>query len=199
MDNKLHADMWFPSILWSTMLEDIDNKALVEYANQLRSQDSDGQHHSNRTGYHSNYIENSNNNAYIKLLERINSCVNECAKSVQLGDVKLANIWFMINGKGAYNIPHTHPGSILSGVYYPYAIPGMGAFAFERTDGAEHYLPTVPEPTPFNVGNWHYPSETGKLLIFPSWLRHHVEQNQIDEERVSISFNFSSTGEYQNA
>ena len=60
MDNKLHADMWFPSILWSTMLEDIDNKALVEYANQLRSQDSDGQHHSNRTGYHSNYIENKN-------------------------------------------------------------------------------------------------------------------------------------------
>jgi uncharacterized protein (TIGR02466 family) len=35
-----------------------------------------------------------------------------------------------------------------------------------------------------------YPAETGKVILFESWLRHEVAANQTEEERVSISFNY---------
>ena len=35
-----------------------------------------------------------------------------------------------------------------------------------------------------------YPAETGKVILFESWLRHEVASNQTDEERISISFNY---------
>ena len=36
---------------------------------------------------------------------------------------------------------------------------------------------------------WWLPSEEGRLYIFPSWIKHLVEPNMSDEERISISFN----------
>ena len=194
MENKMHMDMWFPSIIWNVMLEGIDNEELVKYGNSFREQDEDGLFRSNRNGYHSQEIAGSDNQAFIHLVNTITEHVEDCAKNTQLGGVELSNIWYIINGKGAYNYPHCHPGSLLSGVYYPYCHPEMGGFSIERTDGAEHYLPPQRNGyNHFNAVTWHYPSETGKLIIFPSWVRHSVEANNTDEERVSISFNFHST------
>ena len=87
---------------------------------------------------------------------------------------------------------HTHIRSMFSGVYYVSAKHGQGGFYFERNDGAEHFI-KHPDPnclTTFNVFSWIHPSETGKLIIFPSWLKHSVEPNNIDEYRISISFNY---------
>lgn len=35
--------------------------------------------------------------------------------------------------------------------------------------------------------------QPGRMLIFPSWLRHHVPSNQGTTERISISFNLMFT------
>ena len=36
-----------------------------------------------------------------------------------------------------------------------------------------------------------YEVESGKIILFESWLRHGVEPNTTVEERVSISFNYT--------
>ena len=33
--------------------------------------------------------------------------------------------------------------------------------------------------------------KSGKVVLFESWLRHEVETNQVDAERVSLSFNYN--------
>ena len=36
---------------------------------------------------------------------------------------------------------------------------------------------------------WNIIPEEGKLVLFPSWLEHEVDQNLSQEKRISISFN----------
>ena len=38
--------------------------------------------------------------------------------------------------------------------------------------------------------DWGIPPEENKILLFPSWLPHYVDDNLSDEDRISISFNF---------
>jgi uncharacterized protein (TIGR02466 family) len=35
------------------------------------------------------------------------------------------------------------------------------------------------------------PAVAGHLVLFESWLRHEVAPNPIDEERISVSFNYN--------
>ena len=36
-----------------------------------------------------------------------------------------------------------------------------------------------------------YPAEAGNVILFESWLRHEVAANRVEEERISISFNYN--------
>jgi len=35
------------------------------------------------------------------------------------------------------------------------------------------------------------PALAGRLVLFESWLRHEVPPNPVNDERVSVSFNYS--------
>ena len=50
--------------------------------------------------------------------------------------------------------------------------------------------PTADGARPENTFNAAVAPESGKLLMFPSWLEHGVGQNMDDMERISMSFNF---------
>jgi uncharacterized protein (TIGR02466 family) len=36
-----------------------------------------------------------------------------------------------------------------------------------------------------------FPAADGQLLLFESWLRHEVEPNRVNAERISVSFNYN--------
>jgi uncharacterized protein (TIGR02466 family) len=36
-----------------------------------------------------------------------------------------------------------------------------------------------------------YPAVAGNVILFESWLRHEVAANRVDQERISVSFNFN--------
>jgi hypothetical protein len=36
------------------------------------------------------------------------------------------------------------------------------------------------------------PAKESTFYLFPSWIKHHVERNESNEERISIAFNFIS-------
>ena len=187
---RLTAEPWFPSTVWNTILDEIDNEELERYCLQLRS-DSEGRKRSNScNSFQSNSLAPNDNKEFDKLGHTITKLINEASQSVSIGQLGISDIWANVNGKGGFNYPHTHPRSILSGVYYVKAEPSQGGLRIERQDSAEHYLSkNVSSPSYFNMTNWIYPVETGKIFIFPSWLRHGVLENETDEYRISISFN----------
>lgn len=107
--------------------------------------------------------------------------------------------WFNVNGKGDFNQIHNHPGSMISACMY-IKVPkekNAGELVFDNPfqdamNWAHFFsLPGNAQLTDYNYPNWYVVPEEGKVVFFPSYLRHHVEPNENDDERISIAFNFS--------
>lgn len=105
-------------------------------------------------------------------------------------------MWANVNRAGDYNLPHLHPGSTWSGVYYvdpgeppPADSPGAGAIAFENPNlGAQmsffgRVVPSYVEIQPV----------AGLMLLFPSYLIHFVQPYRGERQRISIAFNVTKT------
>jgi hypothetical protein len=89
------------------------------------------------------------------------------------------NAWAAINCNGVFHGGHTHPGSLISGVYYVRIPEGSGSISFMDPRG-----PRVP----FEGKYVHQPYE-GDLIVFPSWLYHEVAPTLGTHPRISFSFN----------
>lgn len=186
----MHTELWFPSVIWSSIIHMIDNTALKQWAYD-RKKDDRGRVISNYNGYQSVDLLPGAHKEIDKLVEHLDLEMNACAKQVGLKEVELYNIWLNINPPGSYNHLHNHVGSVFSGVYYVSAEPNQGNIQFERTDGAEYHLPELVEKdTYFTSTRATYAAKTGALYIFPGWLKHSVQGNRSNTDRISISFNY---------
>ena len=110
---------------------------------------------------------------------------------------RLGNMWANINPSGGMNMPHIHPNALFSGVYYVKSNPKSGRLKiYVPRPGANFIMPTR---KPGNPGRdlWREaniePIE-GRIIMFPSWLWHSVEENMSDDIRISVSFNFIQEG-----
>jgi len=107
-----------------------------------------------------------------------------------------ANMWANINRTGHANLPHSHPGSFWSGVYYVDdggidADPSLGGaleFMDPRGAGPLMYAPHLGFAMP---GGLSVQPKSGRLVMFPSWLMHQVQPYRGTAERISIAFNLS--------
>lgn len=112
------------------------------------------------------------------------------------------NAWANINGPGNGNDMHCHPGAFWSGCFY---VDDGGIAGREGRGGAiEFYDPRGPLPMAYNplvkmaikgcvtagLGERIFP-QSGRMLIFPSWLMHAVQAYEGDAQRISIAFNLS--------
>ena len=88
---------------------------------------------------------------------------------------------------------HTHPMSYISGVYYlTEGSPTMFEDpVYQRREGLIKLYSVDPNKTP---EAWGMIPEPGKLLIFPSWLKHGTLPHTADYARWSISFNAIPVG-----
>ena len=107
--------------------------------------------------------------------------------------VFLSNAWININQKHNLNHLHTHANCILSGVYYIKTPDGCGNIqlfhpAVDLMD-RDWKFDVESNFNVYNSSKWWLPAKEGMLYIFPSWLKHLVDPNMSDEERISISFN----------
>ena len=186
----MHTELWFPSVIWSSVVNEIDNQELRKYAYDRRKVDK-GRVISNFGGWQSSDILNGECPQIDKLVKLLNTEMNSCANQVGLHNLQIQNLWININSTGTYNHLHHHVGSVFSGVYYVQAQEGNGNIQFERTDNAEYHIPLrVAKDTYFTSTRATYASKTNALYIFPSWLKHSVQGNAIKEDRISISFNY---------
>lgn len=98
--------------------------------------------------------------------------------------------WINIFNEDRYHPSHNHRSCDISGVYYHTVPPGSGDIVFETP------IPHV-ETGQFpygrvSSGTIKHTVESGKLLLFPFWLKHSVQkasQNFNNQQRISIAFN----------
>jgi uncharacterized protein (TIGR02466 family) len=100
--------------------------------------------------------------------------------------VKFKNSWMNFYNNGDFQYPHHHAGSVISGIYYYQTNGRDGRVIFENPNP---YLDLHLFPGSHGFTKLGIDPKPGRLVLFPSWLRHGVEINNTDHERISISFN----------
>ena len=185
----LNAEQWFPSVIWSGMLNGVDNDKIETFAYDRKNLDK-GVQISNYIGWQSNSIKQGDNEEFDVLVNAITEQVNFCAAQAEMPTLHIQNIWININTPGAYNTLHNHAGAVLSGVYYIKSDPSQGNIMFERNDGAEYFLPPMEKPNYFTSTATTYKAMTGAIYVVPGWLKHSVQPNLTKDDRLSISFNY---------
>tara|TARA_Y100000004_G_scaffold6407_1_gene7316 strand:+ start:75 stop:662 length:588 start_codon:yes stop_codon:yes gene_type:complete len=164
---------------------------------QERLKNSKGLIKSNLGGWHSDNIAYPN--SPFSFLLDIETICQEIAKNELLinKEICLEYAWININQKHHLNQAHSHANSVLSGVYYIKTPEGCGNINFwhpaadlmDRDWDFNLDSKTLADFNTYNSSKWWLPVKEGMLYIFPSWLKHSVEPNMSDKERISISFN----------
>lgn len=122
--------------------------------------------------------------------------VNQFVKSSHwdLGGKKLemTTCWVNWMGYGSHHTMHTHPHSILSGVWYA-SLPDKSS-AFKIEDPRLGFMMAAPvrkAKCPESIKPFiELKPREGDFYLFESWLRHEVPVNLSKKPRLSVSFNF---------
>ena len=131
------------------------------------------------------------------LVDVLDAHVAALAEDLQLdlGDRKLQleDIWINILPEGGIHTSHIHPHSVISGTTYVAMPDGASAIKFEDPRLAMMMAaPTRVKDARDELRTFFYAKpEVGDVLLWESWLRHEVPMTMSEEERISVSFNYS--------
>lgn len=178
---------FFNSIFFEILDYDSDNN-LNDIKNLQKI--SKGRNISNIGGWQSDSYVETSNDFLIPLLNIIKPKVQEIYIKYGIHrPTKIGSYWFNINTRNNYNIVHRHPKSVFSSVFYFKTSENCGNIIFERPDFLTE-LNEFDEQTEYNYSDWFIPPRKNLLIVFPAFLRHGVQPNQNDEERISLAINF---------
>jgi hypothetical protein len=130
----------------------------------------------------------------LQLVQGINGYSADRTRGLRL---KLES-WCHVTRRGGYFGVHNHPNASWSGVYC--VDPGRndpgnddsGKLTFLHPHAhAGMYVDSgnVAARPPFNIQHVGYVLRAGDLVLFPSWLLHHVTPFAGDGERITVAFN----------
>tara|TARA_B100000482_G_C12504191_1_gene257809 strand:+ start:153 stop:749 length:597 start_codon:yes stop_codon:yes gene_type:complete len=186
----------FPS---SVHLMDIENYDVVKeealsFIYQEQENNPSSVYKSNRGGWQSDSDYHEWNNIIKRIVDKGLSKHSEFYLDYR--KLEYHALWFNINKKGNYNHQHDHPRCDLSGVLWIKTPPNCGKIKFESSHSyvANAHLSSLNEKYKYDTHNYtqfNFNTVEGRMLIFPSYLRHSVEVNESDEDRISVSFNLS--------
>ena len=104
----------------------------------------------------------------------------------------ITGCWANVNPPGAYHPTHNHPNNFLSGVYYV-DVPSTGSCLALQDPRPSMIMPKPKEYSRLTANAADVASKSGRLVLFPSWLRHNVPANNGDTDRISIAVNLMFT------
>ncbi len=109
--------------------------------------------------------------------------------------LKLDSLWINILPEGGIHTSHIHPHSVISGTTYVAMPKGASAIKFEDPRSAMMMAaPTRKTDARNDLRSFIYVApEVSDVLLWESWLRHEVPMNMAEDERISVSFNYSWT------
>ena len=189
-------DSIFPIVIHhfdSLNFKNLQNE-LIECVYKEKKKNPKGTQKSNLGGWQSNNIGRDKNIIVEELFKSIIDYFQNNEIIIRDASIKVTNIWININGKGDSNIKHKHPGADLSGVFWIKSTENSGMLHFESPytyNGCKTLLTMNPE-IKNKFAAWElikYPPKEGDICIFPAFFEHWVEENQSDEDRISVSFN----------
>jgi len=126
-----------------------------------------------------------------------NECLAMVAKDVGYkGEHKVIHSWANKSKKNERHHVHSHPMSIISGVFYL-------TTSLEGKGGETYYIYDSPswDKCFLKHNNYHYfyvRPEAGKLILFPGLLSHGCEPNDDESTRYTIAFDSFPSGEVAN-
>ena len=96
--------------------------------------------------------------------------------------------WLNYTETNQYHHKHTHPNSLVSGVFYINCHKENDKIKFFNNNYKTIQLETK-NWNLYNSGTWWFTVKTGDVILFPSSLSHMVETKQGDNTRISLAFN----------
>ncbi len=106
--------------------------------------------------------------------------------------IQMTSCWVNIMPTGTFHTMHIHPLSVISGTYYLKTPKNCSSIKFEDPRMLA-FMASPPRKEKARESNRRFIElrpQVGNLLLFESWMRHEVPQNQSNTERISISFNY---------
>jgi len=108
-------------------------------------------------------------------------------------EIYITQSWFNYNKKQTQHHPHSHPNSIISGVFY--LDDDLAPINFHREDKIINLDLILKDFNEFNSSNYSIPTKKNTLIMFPSKVTHGVQPNNSEKDRISLSFNTFVTGD----
>jgi len=127
---------------------------------------------------------------FAKLVEIVARSVAQYLQVEQF-PMMITGCWANINPPGAYHPTHNHPNNYLSGVYYV-AVPDVGSHLLFQDPRPVMIMPRT-KLSRVTANAAIAQAQSGRMVMFPSWLRHHVPSNEGTTDRISIAFNLMFT------
>lgn len=181
----------------------LDNQELVSSCWSIAEDDEAGQEWCDENGYpgYTSYASLTDLGwrfpifaDLIKILDQhVAAFVQELDFNLDGRELKLEDIWINILPEGGTHSSHIHPHSVISGTTYVSMPDGASAIKFEdprlpmmmaaparkkdAREGLRQFIYVAPQ--------------VGDVLLWESWLRHEVPLNTAEDERISVSFNYS--------
>ena len=171
------------------------NSQLENYIYDLKKKDPQGQKKSNAGGWHSPFFNMKESELIKKFISSFNSSLAEIMTEhmgwkINKEKIMILDMWSIVNTKNTFNVQHTHPNSLMSAAYYVKAKKNSGQIKFyDPKEMKVMYHPPIQNYNEISAEIIKIEPEEGKLILFPSYLNHSVEENLSDEDRVVISFN----------
>ena len=188
-------EKFFPTLVYGKDVQ-LDNNKLAQDIINWSKQDK-GVFKTNHKGWHST-TDMHKKPEYSPLVTELFRMQKEIYDHEHIDrNAFLGNMWANINPPGGLNNPHLHPNSLFSGVYYVKSQPKSGRLKIYDPRSTSQMV--MPIRKPGNPGRDMWRDATldpviGRIIMFPSWLWHSVEENQSDDIRISVSFNFIQEG-----
>ena len=194
----------FPSVIQQFDVNDFDEmqNQLIDYVYKMREKDPVGNSISNRGGWQSKSfsVVNEDDILHLFLINYLSEFL-AIKKSVSIK----ADAWVNINKPGDYNVKHNHPFCNLAGVLWIKCSENCGNIEFENPNLFQTYMESSDIDSKkkgeidyytndFNIKSNIYPTyyfnpTEGRMIVFPSYLYHYVQENKSNQDRISVSFN----------
>ena len=189
----INEQVMFFSSYYNGNLNDQVNHLKLEKEIGILKSDLQGKTTSNIGGWQSKDLSIADvldHSEFISLIGEVKKIANKISDLWNLErSLEVDNFWININDFKDYNVPHYHPNSVFSLVYYVKANDKTGRIVFKRPDLQEHYINT-PSVNQYTFKTFYFSPIVGDFVLFPSYIEHRVESNSFNESRISIAFNF---------
>ena len=189
----MRTDLWATPI-WQYYVSDevVNFTQIISEVYQIK-QSQKSRIVSNKGGWQSDFIE-SQNTELSKLMDHIKHNIQKCYDDLNVRK-KYYNseitYWININAFGHTNNKHIHSNSILSGCVYIQVPKDSGNIIFHPNLANEYFFKSFTAcDNDITSSQTNFFPEEKKVIIFPSFLPHSVSQNNSNEDRISIAFNF---------